>query len=70
MGNLSATPDIWQEIAIAICLVFILEGLAPFLLPAQWRNWLLTVCQAPDGTLRLTGLVSMLLGLTLLYLVN
>lgn len=70
MGNLSATPDFWREITIALCLVFVLEGIGPFLAPAQWRRWLLTITDAPDDAMRLAGLFSMLVGLTLLYLVN
>ena len=33
MENLSAAPDIWQELVIAACLLVILEGMFPFLLP-------------------------------------
>jgi len=62
--------DFWREIAIAVCLVFILEGALPFLYPARWRALVQQLAQVDDHTMRMTGLFSMLLGLGLLYLIN
>lgn len=60
----------WHELAIAFCLLLVLEGLLPFAAPRQWRAMLATVSQADDRQLRLTGLASMLTGVILLYLIN
>lgn len=60
----------WHELAIAFCLLLVLEGLMPFAAPRQWRAMLATVSQATDGQLRLAGLASMLTGVILLYLIN
>ena len=62
--------DVWKQIAVAFALVFVLEGLMPFLAPARWRDMVTQIAQADDGTLRKIGLFSMLFGLGLLYLVN
>ena len=60
----------WHDLAVALCLVLVVEGILPFLAPAQWRQMILQVVQMEDRSLRLMGLVSMLLGTGLLYLVN
>ena len=62
--------DVWKQFAVAFALVFVLEGLMPFLAPARWRELVRQVAQADDRTLRIMGLFSMLCGLGLLYLVN
>ena len=62
--------DVWKQLAVAIALVFVLEGLMPFLAPGRWRDMVRQIAQTDDGTLRMIGLCSMLFGLGLLYLVN
>jgi len=57
----------WRELGIALALVLIIEGITPFLNPAGLRRILLAVQAVPDGTLRLIGFISMMLGLALLY---
>lgn len=59
-----------QSFFTALCLVFVLEGLFPFLLPHLWRRTMLQMITQPDRTLRIFGLVSMLLGLGLLILIR
>ncbi|MEW6352968.1 MAG: DUF2065 domain-containing protein [Pseudomonadota bacterium] len=55
---------------IAIALLLIIEGILPFLNPAALRKSLLSIAQMDDRTLRIGGLVSMTLGVALLYWVN
>jgi uncharacterized protein YjeT (DUF2065 family) len=55
---------------VALALLFVIEGIWPFLNPAGMRRALLTLVEQDDGALRLAGLISMLSGLGLLYLVN
>ena len=62
--------DVWKQFAVAFALVFVLEGLMPFLAPARWREMVRQIAQVDDRTLRMMGLFSMLFGLGLLYLVN
>lgn len=62
--------DFWQVIPVAVALVFVVEGLLPFISPGRWRAMLEVVRELDDRTIRAIGLGSMLTGLTLLYLFN
>ena len=50
--------------------MFVLEGILPFLSPDSVRRLLLTMSQVDNRSLRISGLVSMLAGVGLLYLVR
>ncbi|MAY35868.1 MAG: DUF2065 domain-containing protein [Spongiibacteraceae bacterium] len=60
----------WQELAVAISLVMIIEGLLPFIAPGRWREVILNVAHSNDRQIRIIGLISMLSGLALLYWVR
>ena len=60
----------WHDLAIAACLMLVLEGLTPFISPVGWRNMVVAAARMNDRELRLAGLGSMLLGTILLYVVN
>ena len=60
----------WDDLLAALALVFVIEGMLPFLNPQSLRRMLATVAQMDDRTLRLTGLASMVCGLLLLYWVR
>jgi len=60
----------WSELLTALALVFILEGIMPFLNPNGLRKMFALALQLDDSTLRFIGLSSMLAGLVLLYVVN
>lgn len=60
----------WHELAVAFCLMLVIEGIIPFLDPKRWRRMLLMLDQVDDSTMRMFGLGSMLLGTTLLLLIN
>ena len=62
--------DIWHQLAVALALVFVIEGMMPFLAPGRWRNLVRVMAELDDRTMRAMGLFSMLLGLGLLYLIN
>jgi len=62
--------DFWQVLPVAIALVFIIEGMLPFISPNRWRNMLAVVDKMDDRVIRNVGLGSMLFGLLLLYLVH
>ena len=59
-----------QLFLMALGLVFVLEGLLPFLGPRVWRRLMQQMIIQNDRSLRLFGLVSMLLGLSVLYLMR
>lgn len=60
----------WHDFAMAFCLVLVLEGILPFVSPRSWRNAMVLAVQLDDRSLRVIGLVSMLLGVGVLYLIN
>ncbi len=62
--------DLWHVLPVAIALVFIIEGMLPFVSPNHWRNMLAMVEQMDDRVIRNIGLGSMLFGIVLLYLVH
>jgi uncharacterized protein YjeT (DUF2065 family) len=62
--------DFWQVLPVAIALVFIVEGMLPFISPNRWRAMLAMAAQMDDRTIRNIGLGSMLFGVVILYLVH
>lgn len=60
----------WTDLAEAVCLVLVIEGIVPFLYPRRWRAMALAMAQIDDRTMRLIGLGSMLTGTLLLYVVH
>lgn len=60
----------WIDLAKAFCLVLVLEGVMPFLAPARWRHLAQTLARVDDRTMRVLGLVSMLIGAGLLFLLR
>jgi len=59
-----------HELLIATALLLVIEGVWPFLSPATFRRALTLVASESEGPLRLAGLISMVAGVVLLYLVN
>ena len=60
----------WQDLLAALALLLVIEGMVPFLNPQSLRRLLETVSQLDDRTLRMTGFISMLCGVILLYVVR
>lgn len=60
----------WQDFLTALALVFVIEGILPFLNPNGFKNTMRQVIGMDDRTLRWLGLGAMLCGLMMLYLVR
>ncbi|HEV2524048.1 MAG TPA: DUF2065 family protein [Gammaproteobacteria bacterium] len=60
----------WQDFFVAIALVLVIEGMLPFLKPEAWRRTIGRIAGQPNNALRLMGLMSMLMGVALLYAVR
>lgn len=60
----------WNDLWAALALLLVLEGILPFLSPDGMRRLLQNVSQVDNRSLRISGLVSMLAGVGLLYLVR
>jgi len=50
----------------AIALVFILEGLLPFVFPSGWKKMMLEAIKLSDRDLRVMGLFSISIGMLIL----
>ena len=59
-----------NELLTAFSLLLVIEGILPFLSPGTFRNILMQMLQMDDRSLRISGLVSMVSGVVLLYLVK
>jgi uncharacterized protein len=60
----------WNDLWAAFALYLVLEGLMPFANPNGMKRTLLQLSQLDERTLRIAGLVSMIAGAVLLYLVR
>ncbi len=60
----------WEELGKALCLMLVLEGMIPFLYPRRWRKLVASLALVNDRQLRIMGLLSMVLGAGLLYLIH
>lgn len=60
----------WSELLTALALVFVLEGIIPFVNPDGLRKMFMLALQLDNNMLRFIGLTSMLVGLILLYIVH
>ena len=60
----------WQDFLTAMALVLVIEGVLPFLRPEIWRRTMGRIALQPNKALRLMGLMSMLVGVALLYTVR
>jgi uncharacterized protein len=52
----------------AIALMLVIEGILPFTAPKLWRETFRTLTEMSDGQIRFAGLVSMMIGLVILFL--
>lgn len=60
----------WHEFFVALALVFVIEGVMPFLAPEAMRRMMQDVAQQSNRSLRVAGLLSMAGGVALLYFVR
>ena len=60
----------WHDLLVATALLLVIEGILPFLSPDGLRRVLVLMSQMDDRSMRFSGLVSMSLGVILLYLIN
>ena len=60
----------WADLWAALALVLVLEGLIPFISPGGYRSMVRQMTEMPEKAIRSVGLVLMITGLLLLYLVR
>ena len=56
-----------NSLLAAVGLVLVLEGVLPFLAPGLWRDTFRKLLELTDGQLRFMGLISMLVGLGIVF---
>jgi len=60
----------WTEILTACALVLVLEGILPFVGPGRYKQMVAQIVRLSDNQLRAAGLIAMIAGLVLLFLVR
>ncbi|MFU8895487.1 MAG: DUF2065 domain-containing protein [Gammaproteobacteria bacterium] len=60
----------WSDLLSAVALLMVIEGLLPFANPRGSRRAMALLAQMPDEKLRITGLVSIIAGVLLLWFVR
>lgn len=58
----------WGKVLLGLGLFLVFEGLAPFLVPNQWKEGVKRIAAMSDGQVRFIGLISVLIGSTVLLL--
>jgi len=58
----------WTDLLAGLAILLVIEGLFPFLNPARARRSFEQLARLADGDLRIAGLISMAVGLALLFL--
>ena len=57
-----------DDLLTVLGLLLVLEGLPYFAFPERFKSWMAKVLDLPESTLRIYGLLSMVIGLFLIYL--
>jgi uncharacterized protein YjeT (DUF2065 family) len=60
----------WSEILTAIALLFVIEGMLPFIRPSRYKQLVAQIIRLSDNQLRTYGLTAMIAGLLLLFFVR
>lgn len=60
----------WSIFVTAMGLLFVFEGILPFISPQIWRNLMQQMILQRDRAIRIMGLISMLIGLVIVTLVR
>ena len=62
--------ELANNLLVAVSLMLVLEGILPFLYPQLWRRLVAQLAQVSDANMRMLGLLGIMLGLALLWLVR
>jgi uncharacterized protein len=60
----------WTDLLAALAIVCIIEGVMPFINPSGMKRLLARMAAMEEREMRIIGLLSMLAGLAILYLVR
>ena len=62
--------ELWHPLLIGFCLTLVMEGVRPLLYAQPWRTLVNQLALLSNRGLRITGFVSMMTGVILLYIFN
>ena len=57
-----------EVLLAALALMLVIEGILPFTAPKLWRETFRKLIEMTDGQIRMSGLLSMVAGLVILFL--
>ncbi len=60
----------WSDLWTAMALVFVIEGILPFVSPEAFKRYAASLQELPTATIRRFGLVMMVIGLLTLIFVR
>lgn len=60
----------WADLFAGLAFYLVLEGLFPFVAPQQWRRSVAALASLEESRLRQFGLVAVIAGLVLLFIVR
>ena len=60
----------WGDLLAALALLLVIEGVIPFVNPQALRRMLAAMNELDDRSLRIAGLISMIIGLVMLTIVR
>lgn len=60
----------WHELLVAGALMLVLEGLLPILNPRLFKQMMYSASQMSEQQLRWTGLISMVIGAVIIYMLK
>ena len=60
----------WTELLTAVALVFVIEGLLPFIAPNRYKQLVAQIVSLPEGSLRMFGLTAISVGVVLLTILR
>jgi uncharacterized protein YjeT (DUF2065 family) len=60
----------WSDLLAALAIVCVIEGVMPFINPSGMKRLLSRMAAMEEREMRIVGLVSMLVGVAVLYLVR
>ena len=60
----------WHDLLLALALLLVIEGLLPFLNPGGFKQAMQMISQMDEKQLRMSGFVSMMVGVLIMYIVN
>ncbi len=60
----------WSDLLAALCLVAVIEGIMPFLAPSKYKEFLASMHELDEQSIRRVGLIMMIIGVVSLYFIK